>query len=90
MVSGGSPHSDPLIPYIQRDFKGENPQPKCPRCGEKMKFMRDGGSVSTWVCDEDRLVLSCSHHLNNNLTGFWKVLKDTPEGKIVIDGKGWL
>jgi len=90
VVSRG-PNSDPLIPYIKRDFKGQFRSPKCPRCGERMQFIRDGGSIPMWKCDEDKLVLSCSHHLNNALTGAWKKLHISNEGETsVVDGAGWL
>lgn len=46
--------------------------------------MRDGGSVATFVCDDDRLVISCSHYLMNPLNGTWKAKGKTE------DGPGWL
>jgi hypothetical protein len=91
VVSEG-PNADLSIPYIKRPFKGTSSAPKCPRCGERMSFERDGGSLATWICEEDRLVLSSSHHLLNNLTGFWKIKKwsDNQGAEIIVDGKGWL
>jgi hypothetical protein len=91
MTSEG-PNADLSIPYINRPFKGTRSSPKCPRCGERMSFERDGGSMAIWLCEQDRLVLSCSHHLLNNLTGFWKIKKwsDNQGADIIVDGRGWL
>jgi len=40
--------------------------------------------MATFVCEKDRVVLSCSHFLMNNLNGTWKH-KDKSK-----DGYGWL